>query len=63
MIELYRLDDRCGWRKHELNRLRAMIGLELPMSYIARKLGRPEENVRQQAHRVAMADMLNVRAS
>ncbi len=53
-----RANNRAAWSEDDLAILRQMIGLELPMRDIARKLDRSEEAVRQKAHRVAMADMI-----
>ena len=58
MNEFQRIPDRAAWSEGELATLRQMIGLELPMRYIARKLRRSEEAVRQKAHRVSVADMI-----
>ena len=49
---------RDPWSEGELATLRQLVGLELPMRVIARKLARPEQMVRQKAHRVAMAEMM-----
>lgn len=46
-----------AWSEAELNALRQLVQLELPMRTIARKLGRTEEAVRQKSHRLAIADM------
>lgn len=54
------LSDRLPWAASELAELRRLIALELPMTHIARKLNRPEQQVRRTAHRVAMADMLRM---
>jgi hypothetical protein len=53
-----RANNRAAWSEDDLAILRQMIGLELPMRDIARKLHRSEEAVRQKAHRIAMADMI-----
>jgi len=50
------------WTPTDLDRLRKLIALELPMQFIAHKLHRPEEAVRAKAHRVAMADMMRFTA-
>jgi hypothetical protein len=52
-----RANNLASWTLADLATLRKLISLELPMRDIARKLHRPEEAVRQKAHRVAMADM------
>ena len=46
------------WSEGEIATLRQLVRLELPMRFIARKLERPEQMVRQKAHRVAMAEMM-----
>ena len=46
-----------SWSANDLANLRRLVGMELPMRFIARKLRRPEETVRATAHRVAMADI------
>lgn len=48
----------AGWNEADLGTLRLLVGLQIPMRDIACKLQRPEETVRQEAHRVAMADMI-----
>ena len=47
------------WSDADVSALRQLIGLELPMSYIAQRLRRPLGDVRQKAHRVAVRDMLS----
>ena len=46
-----------AWSKRDLDLLQHLVGLELPMRSIARRLGRPEESVRRKSHKVAMARM------
>jgi hypothetical protein len=46
------------WSEGDLATLRQLVRLELPMRVIARKLERPEQIVRQKAHRVVMAEMM-----
>ncbi len=46
------------WSESDLATLRQLVRLELPMRVIARKLERPEQIVRQKAHRVVMAEMM-----
>ena len=58
MRHFNRANNRAVWSEGDLAALRQMIGLELPMRDIARKLHRSEEAVRQKAHRIAMADMM-----
>jgi len=52
-----RANNRASWSDADLATLRQLIGLQLPMQVIARKLQRSEEAVRVKAHRVAMADV------
>lgn len=58
MTAFSRIEQRTVWSDAEVTRLRQMVNLELPMSYIARKLNRPEALVRHEARRVAIADMM-----
>ena len=51
------LKDCAPWSDSELATLRQLIGLELPMTYIAGKLHRSTDIVRWQARRVAIAEM------
>jgi hypothetical protein len=59
-MRLERPNNRASWSETDLATLRQLIGLQLPMRVIARKLQRSEEAVRVKAHRVAMADMRQV---
>ena len=56
------INNRAPWSGDDLATLQRLIGLELPMRTIARKLNRSEEAVRQKAHRLAMANMRRVAA-
>lgn len=49
--------DRDPWSEGEVATLRQLVRLELPMRFIARKLDRPEQMVRQKAHRMVMAEI------
>ena len=46
------------WSDADLSALRQLVGLELPMAYIARRLDRSLSEVRRKAQRVAIADMM-----
>ena len=50
--------DCVPWSDAELSALRQLIGLELPMTYIAQRLHRSPTAVRRTAQRVAIADMM-----
>ena len=58
MRRLATMMNRDRWSENDRAMLRQLVKLELPMSFIARKLERPERMVRKEAHRVAMAEML-----
>ena len=58
MSRLATMINRERWSDSDRAMLRQLIKLELPMCFIARKLERPEQMVRKEAHRVAMAEML-----
>ena len=57
------VDDRSLWTDVDLSILRQLIGLELPMTYIAQRLHRPASTVRRKAQQVAIDDMLRFPAS
>ena len=58
MSRLATMIGRERWSEGDRAMLRQLVKLELPMSFIARKLERPEQMVRKEAHRAAMAEML-----
>lgn len=49
--------NNAGWSERDLAVLRQLVGLELPMGFIARRLGRTEAGVRIQAQRMVLASM------
>ena len=58
-MNLYKpIADCLPWSDAELSSLRQLIGLELPMTYIAQRLHRSPTAVRRKAQGVAIADML-----
>ncbi|HEY0630275.1 MAG TPA: hypothetical protein VGD23_13200 [Sphingomicrobium sp.] len=46
-----------GWSERDLAVLRQLVGMELPMRFIASRLGRSEAGVRIQARQLALAAM------
>lgn len=52
------MDDRVPWSDADISALRQLIGLELPMSYIAQRLRRTTSAVSRKAQTVAIADMM-----
>ena len=53
------LEDRTPWNDVDLSILRQLIGMELPMTYIAQRLHRSASAVRRKAQTVAIGDMLH----
>lgn len=58
MKALRPVQGRSSWSDAELSALRQLIGLELPMAYIAQRLNRSRLAVSREAQRIAIADML-----
>jgi hypothetical protein len=52
------VSDCVPWSDADLSALRQLVGLELPMAFIAQRLRRSTSAVRRKAHGVAIADMM-----
>ena len=57
MAEIQHTGNSAAWSDRELATLRQLVALELPMRFIAKRLGKSEKGVRVRAQQLAFATM------
>ena len=57
MAEIQQTGNGVAWSDRDLAILRQLVALELPMRFIAKRLGKSEQGVRVRAQQLAFATM------